>query len=151
METSGELLKSYLLLVDRMPRIMELPTLMRQLKSNTTEIFILHFLLNNGSQYGTDIVKATGLTTSAVTQICDKLEQEELIERTRSDQDRRYVSISITRKGGRALDKIFSIMAGKLVENIRELNDEDADELLLHLRSVEHLILKRKELVAKQR
>ncbi|WP_458121252.1 MarR family winged helix-turn-helix transcriptional regulator [Paenibacillus sp. Z6-24] len=151
METSGELLKSYLLLVDRMPRIMELPTLMRQLKSNTTEIFILHFLLNNGSQYGTDIVKATGLTTSAVTQICDKLEQEELIERTRSDQDRRYVSISITRKGGRALDKIFSTMAGKLVENIRELSEEDADELLLHLRSVEHLILKRKELVAKQR
>ncbi|WP_411345157.1 MarR family winged helix-turn-helix transcriptional regulator [Paenibacillus sp. WLX1005] len=149
METSGELLKSYLLLVDRMPRIMELPTLMRQLKSNTTEIFILHFLLNNGSQYGTDIVKATGLTTSAVTQICDKLEQEELIERTRSDQDRRYVSISITRKGGRALDKIFGTMAHKLVENIRELSDDEADEMLLHLRSVEQLILKRRQIAVK--
>ncbi|CAJ1312633.1 hypothetical protein PTI45_00174 [Paenibacillus nuruki] len=150
METSNELLKSYLTLVDRMPRIMELPTLMRQLKSNATEVYILHFLLANGSQYGTDIVRATGLTTSAVTQICDKLGQEELIERTRSDQDRRYVSISITSKGEEALDGMYKIMSNKLVESIRGLSDDEAHELLGHFRSVEHLIMKRKDLTVSE-
>lgn len=138
--TSTELATRYFELMDRLPRIIDYAGLVRQVKLSTTESFILQYLQNSGSQRGTDIVKVTGLTTSAITQICDKLEQEELIVRSRSEQDRRFVNISITDKGSALLKKLAEMSAVRIVETLGNLTDEETEHLLDTIRQLGELI-----------
>lgn len=42
----------------------------------------------------------------AITGLIDRLEQQELVERERSSQDRRVVNVALTKKGGELLAKI---------------------------------------------
>ncbi|MEC0372688.1 MarR family winged helix-turn-helix transcriptional regulator [Paenibacillus chibensis] len=138
--SSKELANRYCELMDRLPRLIDYTGIVRQMKLSTTEAFILQYLQNNGSQRGTDIVKVTGLTTSAITQICDKLVQEELIERNRSETDRRYVNITITAKGTHVLKQLSDLSSERIVETVENFTAEETDELLDIIRQLGELI-----------
>ncbi|MWV47348.1 MarR family transcriptional regulator [Paenibacillus sp. HJL G12] len=138
--SSKELANRYCELMDRLPRLIDYTGIVRQMKLSTTEAFILQYLQNNGSQRGTDIVKVTGLTTSAITQICDKLVQEELIDRNRSDKDRRYVNITITNKGSNVLKQLSDMSSERIVETVENFTKEESDELLDTIRQLGELI-----------
>lgn len=138
--SSKELANRYCELMDRLPRLIDYTGIVRQMKLSTTEAFILQYLQNNGSQRGTDIVKVTGLTTSAITQICDKLVQEELIERNRSETDRRYVNITITGKGSQVLKQLSDLSSERIVETVDKFTNEETDELLETIRQLGELI-----------
>ncbi|WP_136609012.1 MarR family winged helix-turn-helix transcriptional regulator [Paenibacillus dokdonensis] len=138
--SSKELANRYCELMDRLPRLIDYTGIVRQMKLSTTEAFILQYLQNNGSQRGTDIVKVTGLTTSAITQICDKLVQEELIERNRSEADRRYVNITITGKGSHVLKQLSDMSSERIVETVDQFTNEETDELLETIRQLGELI-----------
>lgn len=138
--SSKELADRYCELMDRLPRLIDYTGIVRQMKLSTTEAFILQYLQNNGSQRGTDIVKVTGLTTSAITQICDKLVHEELIERNRSETDRRYVNITITDKGTRVLRLLSDLSAERIVETVENFTNEETSELLDTIRQLGELI-----------
>ncbi|MGN7494220.1 MarR family winged helix-turn-helix transcriptional regulator [Paenibacillus sp. SAF-054] len=138
--SSKELAERYCELMDRLPRLIDYTGIVRQLKLSTTEAFILQYLQNNGSQRGTDIVKVTGLTTSAITQICDKLVQEELIQRSRSETDRRYVNITITGKGSQILKRLSDLSSERIVETVENFTKEETDELLETIRQLGELI-----------
>ncbi len=126
--------------MDRLPRLIDYPSLIRQVKLSSTEAYILQHLQSNGSQRGTDLVKLTGLTTSAITQICDKLEKEQLIVRKRSDQDRRYVHVCMTDKGTLLLEHISEMRSERIVETIEGLTDADAEQMLDTLEQLSDLI-----------
>jgi DNA-binding MarR family transcriptional regulator len=126
--------------MDRLPRLIDYTGIVRHMKLSTTEAFILQYLQSKGSQRGTDIVKVTGLTTSAITQICDKLVQEELIERNRSETDRRYVNITITAKGSKILKQLSDISSERIVETVDNFTNEETDALLKVLSQLGELI-----------
>ncbi|MDR9857052.1 MarR family transcriptional regulator [Paenibacillus sp. VCA1] len=138
--SSKELADRYCELMDRLPRLIDYTGIVRQMKLSTTEAFILQYLQNNGSQRGTDIVKVTGLTTSAITQICDKLVHEELIDRNRSETDRRYVNITITDKGTRVLRLLSDLSAERIVETVENFTNEETSDLLDTIRQLGELI-----------
>ncbi|GIO34250.1 MULTISPECIES: MarR family winged helix-turn-helix transcriptional regulator [Paenibacillus] len=138
--SSKELADRYCELMDRLPRLIDYTGIVRQMKLSTTEAFILQYLQNNGSQRGTDIVKVTGLTTSAITQICDKLVHEELIERNRSETDRRYVNITITDKGTQVLRLLSDLSAERIVETVENFTNEETSDLLDTIRQLGELI-----------
>lgn len=138
--SSEELADRYCELMDRLPRLIDYTGIVRQMKLSTTEAFILQYLHNNGSQRGTDIVKVTGLTTSAITQICDKLVHEGLIERNRSETDRRYVNITITEKGIQVLKQLTDLSAERIVETVERFTNEETHELLDAIRQLGELI-----------
>lgn len=143
--SSKELALRYCELMDRLPRLIDYTGLVRQVKLSTTESFILQYLQNYGNQRGTDIVKVTGLTTSAITQLCDKLEHEELIVRIRSDQDRRFVNISITEKGTQLLKQLAEMSADRIVETLDGFTDEETDKLLDTIRQLGDLIQQQRQ------
>ncbi|MCJ8014527.1 MarR family transcriptional regulator [Paenibacillus sp. KQZ6P-2] len=138
--SSKELANRYCELMDRLPRLIDYTGIVRHMKLSTTEAFILQYLQSHGSQRGADIVKVTGLTTSAITQIYDKLVQEELIERTRSDKDRRYVNITLTAKGSNVLKQLSDISSERIVETVDHFTKEESDELLETIRQLAELI-----------
>ncbi|MDR0270780.1 MarR family transcriptional regulator [Paenibacillus sp.] len=138
--SSKDLADRYCELMDRLPRLIDYTGIVRHMKLSTTEAFILQYLQSKGSQRGTDIVKVTGLTTSAITQICDKLVQEELIERNRSETDRRYVNITITAKGSKILKQLSDISSERIVETVDNFTNEETDALLKVLSQLGELI-----------
>lgn len=66
----------------------------------------------------TDISDAFLLTPGAATNMCDKLEQLNYIERIRLKEDRRVVRVTLTEKGEERVDEIFLKFSIKQLESI---------------------------------
>ncbi|MDQ0216232.1 DNA-binding MarR family transcriptional regulator [Oikeobacillus pervagus] len=66
----------------------------------------------------TEISDAFLLTPGAATNMCDKLEQLNFIERIRLKEDRRVVRVTLTKKGEERVDEIFSKFSVKQLETI---------------------------------
>jgi len=63
------------------------------------EFRVLRVLSESGPSPMVDLAKEQMITGAAMTSIVDHLEELSLIERVRSDSDRRVVSVAISRKG----------------------------------------------------
>jgi DNA-binding MarR family transcriptional regulator len=73
----------------------------------------------------TDLARRMYLHASTVVGILDRLEQQSLIERTRSKKDHRVVMVSLTAKGKETVSKVPQIAQGLLLKGLKELSDED--------------------------
>lgn len=70
-------------------------------KSNVSfsQFFLLNYLANEEYTTITDIAKRIGHSTSAATEVVDKLEKLWLVERIHSTADRRKIHVQVTKKG----------------------------------------------------
>lgn len=66
----------------------------------------------------TEISEEFMLTPGALTNMCDKLEDLNYVERIRIKDDRRVVRVSLTRKGEEKVDAIFSRYSKEKLERI---------------------------------
>ncbi|MFJ7950650.1 MarR family winged helix-turn-helix transcriptional regulator [Lysinibacillus sp. NPDC096418] len=66
----------------------------------------------------TDVSDAFLLTPGAATNMCDKLEGLDFIERVRLKDDRRVVRVTLTKKGEERVDEIFSKFSIEKLESI---------------------------------
>ncbi|WHH60874.1 MarR family transcriptional regulator [Petroclostridium sp. X23] len=67
-------------------------------------IYLLGFIKVYGPSIVTDISNFLGITLSGVTSLVNKLVNLKLVNRERSEEDRRIVKISLTEEGERILD-----------------------------------------------
>ncbi|WP_260288562.1 MarR family winged helix-turn-helix transcriptional regulator [Peribacillus aracenensis] len=72
----------------------------------------------------TEISEAFMLTPGAATNMCDKLEDLNYIERIRVKDDRRVVRVSLTRKGEERVEAIFSKFSKEKIERISSILEE---------------------------
>ncbi|MEW5591972.1 MarR family transcriptional regulator [Peribacillus frigoritolerans] len=72
----------------------------------------------------TEISEAFMLTPGAATNMCDKLEDLNYIERIRIKDDRRVVRVSLTRKGEERVEAIFSKFSKEKIERISSILEE---------------------------
>lgn len=73
-----------------------------------THLVLLFELKKQGSMKATDIAEFLHVTPGAVTSICDKLESQSYIERTKDPKDRRIVKMVLTSKGEQKIKELFS-------------------------------------------
>lgn len=66
---------------------------------SVTEIHILEKIGCECAKRMSDVAKAIGVTLATLTVACDKLENKDLIFRSRDKQDKRVVKVSLTPKG----------------------------------------------------
>lgn len=66
----------------------------------------------------TEISEAFMLTPGAATNMCDKLENLDYVERIRVKDDRRVVRVSLTKKGEQRVEAIFSKFSKEKIEQI---------------------------------
>ncbi|WP_010098898.1 MarR family winged helix-turn-helix transcriptional regulator [Ornithinibacillus scapharcae] len=73
-----------------------------------SHLVLLFQLKKQGSMKATDIAEFLHVTPGAVTSICDKLESQSYIERTKDPKDRRIVKMILTAKGEQKIKELFS-------------------------------------------
>ncbi|MEH6941394.1 MarR family winged helix-turn-helix transcriptional regulator [Bacillus sp. JJ722] len=69
----------------------------------------------------TEIAEAFMLTPGAATNMCDKLEELQFIERIRIKDDRRVVRVSLTEKGEKRVEAIFSKFSDEQLDKITKV------------------------------
>ena len=103
---------------------------------NATDAECLDYLMEMGPSTAGALVKATGLTTGAVTNLIDRLERSGFVKRTADPKDRRKVIVSLLpeRKAG------ISARYAKLAAAVRQqLSAYTKKELLFLIRHTQAL------------
>lgn len=96
----------------------------------TSQMFILRYLMQSPDAKASDIARASGLSPGAVTQVCDELVKEGLVERTRSVDDRRVVHIQITDSGKDVFDRFREARRARMRAILLKMGQEDAREFV---------------------
>lgn len=82
----------------------------------------------------TDLARRMYLHPSTVVGILNRLEQQTMVTRTRSEKDHRVVTVSLTGKGCDTVSKIPEIAQGLLLKGLRELSGGDLETVSEGLR-----------------
>jgi DNA-binding MarR family transcriptional regulator len=83
-----------------------------------------------------DARKGLGVGTSTMTGVVDRLETANLVRRQRSLEDRRRVTLHLTKKGRRVYDQMMGPLQTRLVERVDALDANErevVDQLLEHV------------------
>lgn len=111
-----------------------------------TQFRTLYTLNARGPQKAADLADILDVTSGAITGVADKLIFKRLIERQRSEDDRRVVYLSITELGREALDKGLEKQRETFALFFQGLPREDLD----HLRRIFTVMLDRVEQLEKE-
>ena len=109
-----------------------------------TQLMVLR-RLREGPQSPTDLGHALGLSATSVTRLVDRLELRRLVERRRSDEDRRCVEIRLEPAGERLLSEV-KVMRGTDLH--RAVESMTADERRRLTSALRHLVERTRRLAA---
>lgn len=76
------------------------------------------------------LTRIVALTNSTVTGIVDRLEKQELLQRTRTSSDRRQIHLKMTEKGIRFLMEIPTPVPEQFIQGIHDFSDEEVDRIV---------------------
>ncbi|MGB5576463.1 MAG: MarR family transcriptional regulator [Woeseiaceae bacterium] len=103
------------------------------------EYDVLSVLRRQGKPYAlaaTRLAKATGLSSGAMTNRVDRLEERGFVRRRRDRNDRRGVDVSLTASGRRTIDKAIQLRLEAADESLCSINSRERKELAELLRKV---------------
>ena len=78
----------------------------------------------------TDVAGDIGVTVGTLTTSMNRLVKKEYVERTRSEEDRRYVKVSLTQKGKLA-HRVHEAFHEKMVKTMIDKLSDDDNEILI--------------------
>lgn len=87
------------------------------------QIRVLQVVLNQGSATPTQISSQMGVSPATISTLLDRLVAKQMIERQRSDRDRRQTNIVLTDKGRAAVDGAPDPLQQKYVREFEALAD----------------------------
>ena len=93
-----------------------------------TEVGVLA-TLSDGPRRITQLAMTEALAQPTVTQLIDKLEDRELVARSRSEEDGRVVLVEITAAGAAALEGVRALIRANMREALVDLPDAELTEL----------------------
>jgi DNA-binding MarR family transcriptional regulator len=103
------------------------------------EYDVLSALRRQGRPYGlpaTGLAKETGLSSGAMTNRIDKLEERGLVSRNPDESDRRAVIVALTPDGKRAIDEAIQLRLDAADESLQGLNSKEIGNLASLLRKI---------------
>jgi DNA-binding MarR family transcriptional regulator/RimJ/RimL family protein N-acetyltransferase len=105
-----------------------------------TEARIIFELANRSNLTASDLCNELGLDAGYLSRILNNLEQQNLIERTRSDEDGRQRLISLTTEGQNAFAVLDSRSNDEVSEMLSELGESDRVRLIDAMHTIEGLL-----------
>jgi DNA-binding MarR family transcriptional regulator len=93
-------------------------------------------LYANGPMHAGELAEAVEASAATVSGMLDGLSEAELVERTRSESDRRIVVVKLTRRGRRKVEARKAVWQRRWQEALEGLDDE---ELLVAARVLERI------------
>lgn len=103
------------------------------------EYDVLSALRRQGKPFSlpaTALARETGLSSGAMTNRVDKLEERGLVSRRRDERDRRGVIVSLTGRGRRKIDAAIQLRLDAADESLRDISPQDRARLAGLLRQV---------------
>jgi DNA-binding MarR family transcriptional regulator len=103
------------------------------------EYDVLSALRRQGRPYGlpaTSLAKETGLSSGAMTNRIDKLEERGLVSRNPDESDRRAVIVALTPEGKRAIDDAVQLRLDAADESLQGLSPLEIGNLASLLRKI---------------
>ncbi|MDH3615604.1 MAG: MarR family transcriptional regulator [Gammaproteobacteria bacterium] len=103
------------------------------------EYDVLSALRRQGRPYGlpaTGLAKETGLSSGAMTNRIDKLEERGLVSRNPDESDRRAVIVALTLDGKRAIDEAIQLRLDAADESLQGLSSKEIGNLASLLRKI---------------
>jgi DNA-binding MarR family transcriptional regulator len=91
------------------------------------QIFLLFKLCQKGICNASDVANLIGISSGAVTGMTDKLVNMGLIQRERSETDRRVVLFTITDKGKETIQRIRDQRFNRLTELFRQISNNELE------------------------
>ncbi len=76
------------------------------------------------------LTKIVALNNSTVTGIVDRLEKQELLQRTRTSSDRRQIHLQMTEKGVRFLTEIPAPVPEAFIEGVKSCSADEVDRIV---------------------
>lgn len=99
---------------------------------NRAQLEVLFYLNCNQDQSASikDLMRVTGTTSSAVTQLVETLERHGYVERRNSPDDRRVVLVHFTGQGREKLDTLHHNLTDMLLQLTEPLTDDELKTLV---------------------
>jgi MarR family 2-MHQ and catechol resistance regulon transcriptional repressor len=94
-----------------------------------TQFGVLETLYHLGPLCQTEISRKLLLSTANITLVIDNLEKCGLVQRTRSAEDRRYITVSLTGQGQELISGLFPKHAALIAEEMSILSPQEQDTL----------------------
>ena len=117
----------------------------REILSNYTitppQFVALQWLHESGDMTIGDLSNKMYLAFSTTTDLVDRMEKNELVQRVRDEQDRRVVRIHLLPEGERIIQEVIEKSQNYLRELLQEFEVDEAQELLKLLKKL-HLLMK---------
>jgi DNA-binding MarR family transcriptional regulator len=124
----------------RLERVMKVRSIVKEFGLTSSQVFILRYLARRGQAKSSDVGKIVGLSPGAVTQVTDELIRLRLVHRSRSEEDRRVVYVSLTPEGLEKVEQIRLAGSKRLLAVLEQLPPEDAHNFIRILNSVVDVI-----------
>jgi DNA-binding MarR family transcriptional regulator len=105
------------------------------------QMHLLRVLAEQGGELpASRLAACADLTPTSVTQMVDGLAKEELVERVRSEEDRRVVFIRLTPAGRKRYERQRAIYEERAGELLADMSAEELDQAVEVLRRVARMI-----------
>ncbi|PYE52317.1 MarR family transcriptional regulator [Paenibacillus barcinonensis] len=112
-------------------------------KLNPTKSHILGMILREQRCMAVDVARQLSLSSGATTIVLNQLESENLIQRVRSEEDRRIVWLSLTEEGEQ-LARMLNANRGRMTwELLQALTEEEQQLMLGMLKKIEMKLLEK--------
>jgi DNA-binding MarR family transcriptional regulator len=108
------------------------------------QIFLLVKLCRKGICNASDVANLIGISSGAVTGMTDKLVSMGLIQRERSETDRRVVLFNITDKGKETIQRIRDQRFNRLTELFRQISNNELETTINVFNKITDLLEKGK-------
>lgn len=109
-------------------------------KLATGHIFILVHLYKKGNCIASDISSYLGITSAGVTGLTDTLEKNNLIERNRSENDRRVVLLSLTNEGQQFVEKVISAKSKLFVQVFKDIEENEIEQVTNVFKKLDNIL-----------
>lgn len=104
------------------------------------QLLIMQIISKAGATTSSAIAREVSLSQATVTSILDRLEKRELIERVRSEQDKRRINVSLTARGKELIKESPAPLQQQFSERFRKLPDWERNLILSALQRVAEMM-----------
>lgn len=104
-------------------------TMLPRVKLTVSQFGVLEALYHLGPKCQRDLAEKTLKSTGNITTVIDNLEKRGLVQRIRSAEDRRYITVHITDEGRGVIEEVFPEHNEKVVKFFSVLNADEKAEL----------------------
>ncbi|WP_303852730.1 MarR family winged helix-turn-helix transcriptional regulator [Seleniivibrio woodruffii] len=94
-----------------------------------TQFGVLETLFHLGGMCQRELAEKNLTSTANITTVLDNLEKRKLVERVRSETDRRYITVNLTESGRELISSIFPDHVRSIVKSFRALTGSEKNTL----------------------